>query len=147
MTPLRPTATFITKSVNHNGYFRRTARFVSEDRGSVNGIVYAGDSDAPVIRLFTKKGCTLCDKVKDVLIGLREEFPHTLESVDITTHPQWFAKYKYDIPVLHVGEKFWIKHRISLEEAREGLKEARDGDFKARPGDPNAAAMERQRAN
>ena len=32
--------------------------------GSVTGTVYeAADSSAPVVKLFTKSGCTLCDKV------------------------------------------------------------------------------------
>lgn len=32
---------------------------------SVSGIVYESeDADAPQVRLFTKEGCTLCDKVK-----------------------------------------------------------------------------------
>ena len=38
-----------------------------EQRVSVSGTVYSCDDDsAPVVTLFTKDGCTLCDKVKDV---------------------------------------------------------------------------------
>ena len=83
-------------------------RCMSEDgaSGSVTGTVYeAADSAAPVVKLFTKSGCTLCDKVnwpllpshgchfdklscgvevKDVLKECYGEAPHTLLSVDIT---------------------------------------------------------------
>lgn len=35
---------------------------------SVSGEIYAtSEEGAPVVKLFTKEGCTLCDKAKDVL--------------------------------------------------------------------------------
>lgn len=112
---------------------------------SVTGSVYtAADDNSPKVTLFTKEGCTLCDKVKDVLKELREEVPHSLEQVDITDddHTEWFGKYKYDIPVLHVNGQYWLKHRTDIEEAKAGLEEAQQGSFQARPGEPNAEAME-----
>lgn len=116
---------------------------------SVTGTVYKSpDEMAPTVKLFTKEGCTLCDKVKDVLVELRDEYPHSLEQVDITDadHSDWFSKYKYDIPVLHLENKFWIKHRTTLEEASEGLIKAREGTFQGRPGEPDAGAIERKQA-
>lgn len=38
----------------------------SDDRTSVSGTVYLASEGDPVVTLFTKDGCTLCDKVKDV---------------------------------------------------------------------------------
>lgn len=116
---------------------------------SVSGTVYRSpDETAPTIKLITKDGCTLCDKVKDVLSELREDYPHSLEQVDITDqdHSDWYSKYKYDIPVLHMEDKFWIKHRTTAEEATEGLIQAREGLFEERPGEPDAGAMERKQA-
>lgn len=47
-----------------------SARYMTtndDERISVTGNVYtAADDSAPVVTLFTKNGCTLCDKVKDV---------------------------------------------------------------------------------
>eukprot|EP00542_Grammatophora_oceanica_P008457 CAMPEP_0194053110 /NCGR_PEP_ID=MMETSP0009_2-20130614/48319_1 /TAXON_ID=210454 /ORGANISM="Grammatophora oceanica, Strain CCMP 410" /LENGTH=148 /DNA_ID=CAMNT_0038701019 /DNA_START=100 /DNA_END=547 /DNA_ORIENTATION=+ len=117
--------------------------------GDVTGTIYSSDEvDAPTVRLFTKEGCTLCDKVKDVLTDLRTEYPHNLEAVDITDdeHADWFSKYKYDIPVLHVGSEYWAKHRISERDARDGLNEAKTGTFLARTGEPDAGEMERKQA-
>lgn len=76
---------------------------------------------------------------------LRQDLPHSLEAVDITDgdNQEWFDKYKYDIPVLHIGTNYWTKHRITTEEARNGLQEAMNGSFSKRRGEPNAAAMER----
>ena len=116
---------------------------------SVTGTAYSSDTpDAPTVRLFTKEGCTLCDKVKDVLIEIRGDYPHSLEQIDITDeeHCDWYEKYKYDIPVLHIGDQYWIKHRIDEEEAKKGLAEARDGNFITRQGEPDAGEMERRQA-
>lgn len=117
---------------------------------SVSGSIYeaSSTSNAPTIRLFTKEGCTLCDKVKGVLESLEEELPHSLVAVDITDseNDEWFKKYKYDIPVLHVGDEYWIKHRITVEEAKEGLEEASNGSFSKRSGEPDAGELERRQA-
>ena len=79
-------------------------------------------------------------------MDIRADHPHSLEQVDITDEDksEWYEKYKYDIPILHVDDKFWIKHRMTTEEAIEGLAEAKKGNFQARPGEPNAGAMERR---
>lgn len=100
---------------------------------------------AITIKLFTKEGCTLCDRVRDVLARVREEFPHTLVAVDITDdkHEEYWDRYKYDIPVLHLNDRYWTKHRLSEDEAVEGLKAFVEGTFVSPAGEPNAAAMER----
>ncbi|EEC48385.1 predicted protein [Phaeodactylum tricornutum CCAP 1055/1] len=114
---------------------------------SVSGSIYTcDDSNAPRVRLFTKEGCTLCDKVKGVLVELKAPYPHCLEQVDITDkeNAEWFDRYKYDIPVLHLDGKYWTKHRLTTEEAIRGLKAFGNGAFESQAGEPNAARMERK---
>jgi glutaredoxin len=116
---------------------------------SVSGPAYTSETQgAPNVTLFTKEGCTLCDKVKEALVEIRNEYPHSLEQIDITDdgNEDWFSKYKYDIPVLHIGDKYWIKHRIDVAEAKLGLTEAAEGSFKSRKGEPDAGAMEKRQA-
>ena len=86
---------------------------------SVTGTVYAADADRPTVQLFTKAGCTLCDVAKEVLAGVRPDRPHTLEAIDITDpeHSNWWGKYKYDIPVLHINGMYWAKHRCRARAA------------------------------
>ena len=148
-----PLATGLTTRYS---FFRPTRTAVSTRHfASVTGTVYTSnndnndnDKDGVTIKLFTKEGCTLCDKVKDVLFQVREEHPHTLYQVDITdeNHQEWYSKYKYDIPVLHLNDKFWIKHRITLEEATKGLTEAKMGIFQEHKGEPDAGALEQRQA-
>ena len=73
--------------------------------------------------------CTLCDVAKEVLASAAEREPHTLQAVDITDadRQQWWRRYKYDIPVLHIDGKYWAKHKITLDEAIGALGEARAG--------------------
>ena len=135
---------------------------------SVTGTIYSAGADRPTVQLFTKSGCTLCDVAKEVLAGANATSPHTLEAVDITDaeHAQWWDRYKYDIPVLHVNQAYWAKHRcarprprapsawrvrgrssrrrITLEDTLEALAEAEAGSFAARRGQPDAARMERR---
>jgi hypothetical protein len=116
---------------------------------SVTGTVYTiPDEGAPKVSLFTKEGCTLCDKVKDILVSVRDDFPHSLEAVDITDADKidWYDRYKYDIPVLHVNGQYWTKHRISAEEAVQGMTEAKEGTFNSPSGEPDAGALERKQA-
>mmetsp|Transcript_24599 Transcript_24599/g.45914 ORF Transcript_24599/g.45914 Transcript_24599/m.45914 type:complete len:219 (-) Transcript_24599:2226-2882(-) len=139
-----PTTVTTTTSI-HYPLPRRVRLFAS-----VTGTAYSTDDpDAPVVVLYTKEGCTLCDKVKDVLKSLpQNEFPHSLEQVDITDqeHVGWYDKYKYDIPVLHINNKYWTKHRLDQVEAKTALTEALEGTFEPRSGEPDAAAMERKQA-
>ena len=93
--------------------------------------------------------CVLLSLIVKVLASVEPELPHRLVAVDITDdeNSEWFSKYKYDIPVLHVGDKYWVKHRLSPEDAREGLAKARSNSFNtANEGEPNAGEMERRQA-
>lgn len=126
---------------------RRTVSLPTRHGASVTGTVYeAVEANAPVVTLFTKEGCTLCDKVKAVLVDLRESHDHSLLQVDITdeSHAEWFDRYKYDIPVCHLNSKYWIKHRLTTEQAQEGFEALKEGRFESPPGQPNASEMERK---
>ncbi|KAL3790919.1 hypothetical protein ACHAWO_010916 [Cyclotella atomus] len=136
---------------------------------TVTGPIYEMPS-SPSVKLFTREGCTLCDKVKDVrtslkassqkprartctqhffinlqvLESVREEHPHSLYAVDITDDDkqEWFSKYKYDIPVLHIDDVYWAKHRLTREEAIAALVQAREGSFRKSKGEPDAGRLE-----
>ena len=89
--------------------------FCSTQLSSVGGIIYSAPEERPTVQLYTKMGCTLCDKAKGVLTQAAELQPHTLEAVDITDaeNVQWWKRYKYDIPVLRINGIYWAKHRCA----------------------------------
>jgi Glutaredoxin-like domain (DUF836) len=104
------------------------------------------------ICLYTKRDCTLCDQVKDVLYSIRTTHPHSLMQIDITDDMEhcsttttgdtsWWNKYKYDIPVLHLNGQYWCKHKLSVPQAQQALEAYRAGTWKGPPPgeEPNAA--------
>ncbi len=57
------------------------------------------------VTLFTRDGCGLCDEIVAELDSLSAEFPHQLTKVDITQDDALFDRYRYTIPVLHIGDQ------------------------------------------
>ena len=55
-------------------------------------------------------------------------------------------KTKWDIPILHINGLYWIKHRITEEDAILGLSMVKNGQFVQQEGEPDAGAMERRQA-
>jgi len=50
--------------------------------------------------LYSKPGCHLCEGLHEKLSAL--QLPVTLEVRDITTQADWWERYRYEIPVLHL---------------------------------------------
>ncbi|XP_032873967.1 glutaredoxin-like protein C5orf63 homolog isoform X1 [Amblyraja radiata] len=71
--------------------------------------------ELPILTLFTKDSCTLCEEAKKVLEPYRHRF--ILQEVDITDPENcvWFERYKYDIPVFHMNGQFLMMHQVNLK--------------------------------
>lgn len=69
----------------------------------------------PVLTLFTKEDCQLCDE------ALAKLSPHLenvkLEVIDIEEDGREadYDKYRYEIPVFYFNKKFLCKNRIDLD--------------------------------
>jgi glutaredoxin len=73
------------------------------------------------ITLYGRKRCPLCDKAKNTLIELKEDWDFTLEEVDIEKSDELTERYGLMIPVVKIdGEeagygfinKFDISNRL-----------------------------------
>lgn len=68
----------------------------------------------PTLTLYTKDSCPLCDELVEQLH--RQNFMHRLklEKVYITEpeNKDFYERYRYDIPVLHLNGQFLCKHRL-----------------------------------
>uniref|UniRef100_H0XKA8 Glutaredoxin-like protein n=1 Tax=Otolemur garnettii TaxID=30611 RepID=H0XKA8_OTOGA len=69
----------------------------------------------PVLTLFTKDPCPLCEEAKDVLEPYKNRF--ILQEVDITLpeNSAWYEQYKFDIPVFHLNGQFLMMNTSKLE--------------------------------
>nr|XP_006626994.1 PREDICTED: glutaredoxin-like protein C5orf63 homolog [Lepisosteus oculatus]XP_015222941.1 PREDICTED: glutaredoxin-like protein C5orf63 homolog [Lepisosteus oculatus] len=76
---------------------------------------YALQKQLPVLTLFTKDPCPLCDEAKEVLDPFKDRF--ILQEVDITLpeNKVWFERYKYDIPVFHLNGQYLMMHRVHMD--------------------------------
>ena len=66
--------------------------------------------------LYSKPGCTLCEKMKTEIgkagcVGL-----YTLEEVDIEGDAELFERYQYEIPVLFINGVEAFRHRLRPDE-------------------------------
>jgi hypothetical protein len=56
------------------------------------------------VTLYTKPECSLCEQIKADLAWLRLEAPFTLEEHNIEADADAYARFRYLVPVLAVGE-------------------------------------------
>lgn len=76
---------------------------------SLNRANTTGD-DMPVVTLYTKDPCPLCDEVKLKLLPYLDRCK--LETIDITKkeNVRWLRLYRYEIPVLFFNGQYMCKH-------------------------------------
>ena len=76
----------------------------------------------PVLTLFTKENCQLCDEALEELKPYRHLVQ--LKEVDIEKEGNEveYNKYRYEIPVFFLNNKFLCKNRMELDKLRVALK-------------------------
>ena len=94
----------------------------------------------PIVRLFTRPGCTLCEPVKYIIQRSKNKFitPTTASSssspssafvyeeinIDLSAHHEWHMKYTNDIPVVHINGIEVARHRMEEKSFIQKLIEA-----------------------
>ena len=69
----------------------------------------------PVVTLYGKPGCHLCDDAREIVARVRAEHPFDLREVDVSLDPVLLREYGERIPVLELdGEELFEFH---VEEA------------------------------
>ncbi len=74
------------------------------------------------VTLYSKKDCHLCEVAKETLLKLQQEFPFSLEEVDIEKDRAIFEKYKYLIPVIEIDGKEVFTYRVDENELKNLIK-------------------------
>jgi glutaredoxin len=74
------------------------------------------------LTLYSKPGCHLCEELRSRLDDLQAHTGFALEEIDITSDPELFARYRYDIPVLLQDGKEIGRGRIPDEVLAESLR-------------------------
>lgn len=90
-----------------------------------------GGSLFSAVRFFTRPNCALCAEAKHQVELAAKSVKFSYSEVDITVpeNAEWFKKYAFDVPVLHVqssptSEPYKIfMHRVRSHELIEAIKE------------------------
>lgn len=77
----------------------------------------------PRITLYTKKGCSLCEKAKEIIRKVARDIPLDYEEFDITKDQAIYEKYKWFIPVLAIDGKEQFVSKVSEVWLRRALQE------------------------
>ena len=70
----------------------------------------------PIVTVYTKPNCPLCDEAMDELHGLQSRIPFRLEPIDILTDLALFEEHHQAIPVICVDGVEICRYRV--DEAR-----------------------------
>ena len=62
--------------------------------------------------LYTREGCSLCDKARAVILAVRREVPFVYREVDIGWSGDLYEDHKHDIPVVEIDGRRAFKHRV-----------------------------------
>ena len=75
----------------------------------------------PVVTLYTKPGCHLCEAVEQVIRKAATRRDFDFISQNIETDPATFEQYKNDIPVVGVNGKEIARHRLTAKDLERAL--------------------------
>ncbi|XP_069851670.1 glutaredoxin-like protein C5orf63 homolog isoform X1 [Dipodomys merriami] len=81
----------------------------------------ASNTTLPVLTLFKKDPCPLCEEAKEVLKPYENRF--ILQEVDITLpeNSTWYERYRLHIPVFHFNGQFLMMHRVNTSKLEKQL--------------------------
>lgn len=72
-------------------------------------------SESPVLTLYQRAGCHLCEDMQAILYELVDPDSFVLEQVDIDTDPVLRARFDRDVPVLMHRDQELCRHFLDLE--------------------------------
>ena len=80
----------------------------------------------PLVTMYTKPGCGLCDEAEAVIDGVRAKRRFKFERQNILENFGDFEKYKHDIPVVFVNGREVARHHVDPKVLSAALNDARD---------------------
>ena len=76
---------------------------------------------APVVTLYARPGCHLCDVARLQLRALQRSFPFTLQDVSIESDADLERRFLLEIPVVAVAGEVVTQEPIDLAKVREAV--------------------------
>ena len=74
------------------------------------------------ITIYSKPGCHLCDRAKEVVERCRQNVDFALEVIDISQNPELLERYRNDIPVILLDGQEIARHVVRERKLLELLR-------------------------
>jgi glutaredoxin len=79
----------------------------------------------PVVTLFTRAGCHLCDDAKRVIDAARLRAGFDYQERDIDADPELLRLYNEEVPVIAIDGRKAFKYRLDMNEFLKRLADRR----------------------
>jgi len=70
----------------------------------------------PLITLYTRRNCCLCDEAKAVLSAARTRIAFEYEEFDIDTDPELVRLYNDEVPVIAIDRVKAFQYKVDMDE-------------------------------
>jgi glutaredoxin len=70
----------------------------------------------PLVTLYTRAGCHLCDDAKQVIAAARSHTEFDYEELDIDADPELRRLYNEEVPVIAIDRRKAFKYRLDMSE-------------------------------
>jgi glutaredoxin len=70
----------------------------------------------PLVTLYTRPGCCLCDDAKRVIAEARRQTAFDYQEMDIDTDPELRRQYNDEIPVIAIDGVKVFQYKVKLNE-------------------------------
>lgn len=70
----------------------------------------------PLVTLYTRAGCHLCEEAKRVLIEARQRAEFDYEERDIDRDPDLLRQYNEEVPVIAIDGRKAFKYRVEMKQ-------------------------------
>ena len=77
---------------------------------------------APVVEVYAKKKCCLCDEAKKVIGRVRDEIPFHMKEVDISSSAELARRYDGHVPTVFINGKKAFKFKVDEVEFKKRVR-------------------------
>jgi len=70
----------------------------------------------PLVALYTRKGCCLCDDAKAVILAARSRAVFDYQEFDIDLDQELRRRYNDEVPVIEINHVKAFKYRVDMQE-------------------------------
>jgi glutaredoxin len=81
-------------------------------------------SKRPLVTIYSRPGCHLCDEATRAIEEADCADEYTLSEINIESDPSLLTRYRNDIPVITIDGVEAFRHRLTPEEFRRAIRQS-----------------------